>query len=244
MTIWKNGFPKLLSSPCPPLLLKAMPMAHPPGAEFLCQEILRQICQSDHRGRHRAQSAPGSSEGFRRSRCRSRRLLIGPGRWRSLIRRRWKPLVKQGNRMTILAESFSMLESAWMGWSASNSRNCETEVSSEMASAAQASLELRGGEMHGFSRADILGRYRRYRDLRRDIQTAALESIPHSSFLAHARRIGLSDGKVLFTDDTVELSLAFDLAVYTASAGRTRAIDRCARRRLPASKPDEALVLE
>jgi hypothetical protein len=112
-----------------------------------------------------------------------------------------------------------------------------------MAPAAQASLELRGGEMHGFSRADILGRYRRYRNLRMDIQTAALESIPHSSFLAHARRIGLSDGKVLFTDDTVELSLAFDLAVYTASAGRTRAIDRCARR-LPASNPDEALVLE
>jgi hypothetical protein len=111
-----------------------------------------------------------------------------------------------------------------------------------MAHAAQASLE-RGGEMHAFSRADILSRYRRYRDLRMEIQTAALENIPHSSFLAHAKRIGLSDGKVLFTDDTVELSLAFDLAVYTASAGRTRAIDRCVRRRA-APKPDEALVLE
>ncbi len=76
--------------------------------------------------------------------------------------------------------------------------------------------------MHALSRAAILSRYRRYRDLRMDIQTAALESIPHSSFLAHAKRIGLSDGKVLFTDDIVELSLAFDLAVYTASAGRTR----------------------
>jgi hypothetical protein len=111
-----------------------------------------------------------------------------------------------------------------------------------MAHAAQASLE-RGGEMHAFSRADILSRYRRYRDLRMEIQTAALENIPHSSFLAHAKRIGLSDGKVLFTDDIVELSLAFDLAVYTASAGRTRAIDRCVRRRA-APKPDEALVLE
>jgi hypothetical protein len=112
-----------------------------------------------------------------------------------------------------------------------------------MAPAAQALLDLRAGEMHGFSRADILGRYRRYRDLRKDIQTAALENIPHSSFLAHAKRIGLSDGKFLFTNDTVELSLAFDLAVYTAGAGRTRAIDRCARRRLPVAKPDEALVL-
>ena len=59
--------------------------------------------------------------------------------------------------------------------------------------------------MHALSRAAILSRYRRYRDLRTDIQTAALESIPHSSFLAHAKRIGLSDGKVLFTDDIVAL---------------------------------------
>src|SRR2546430_6645944 len=109
---------------------------------------------------------------------------------------------------------------------------------------AQASLQLRGGEMHALSRAAILSRYRRYRDLRMDIQTAALESIPHSSFLAHAKRIGLSDGKVLFTDDIVELSLAFDLAVYTASAGRERAIDRCARRRPETSGPDETLVLQ
>ncbi len=85
--------------------------------------------------------------------------------------------------------------------------------------------------MHAFSRAGILSRYRRYRDLRMEIQTSALENIPHSSLLAHAKRVGLSDGKVLFTDDAVELSLAFDLAVYTASAGRTRA-------------PDEALVLQ
>jgi hypothetical protein len=113
-----------------------------------------------------------------------------------------------------------------------------------MAPASQASLQLRGGEMHAPSRAAILSRYRRYRELRMDIQTAALENIPHSTFLAHAKRIGLSDGKVLFTDDIVELSLAFDLAVYTASAGRTRAIDRYARRRLPVSKADEALVLE
>ena len=90
-----------------------------------------------------------------------------------------------------------------------------------MAHASQASLELRGGEMHAFSRAGILSRYRRYRDLRMEIQTSALENIPHSRFLAHAKRVGLSDGKFLFTDDVVELSLAFDLALYTASAGRS-----------------------
>jgi len=113
-----------------------------------------------------------------------------------------------------------------------------------MASALQASMELHGGETHAFSRADILSRYRSYRDIRKDIQTSALENIPYSSFLAHAKRIGLSDGKVLFTDNQVELTLAFDLALYTAKAGRTRAIDRCARRRLGTSGPDEALVLK
>src|SRR5260370_21889571 len=113
-----------------------------------------------------------------------------------------------------------------------------------MGRALQASLELHGGEMHAFRRSAILSRYRRYSDLRKDIQTAALENVSPSSFLGHAKRIGLSEGKFLFTDDTVELTLAYDLAVYTAPAGRTRAIDRCARKRLPVSQPDEALVLQ
>src|SRR3981081_3622287 len=110
--------------------------------------------------------------------------------------------------------------------------------------ASQASMEFHGGGMHVVSRAGILNRYRRYSDLRKDIQTTALENIPASKLLAHAKRIGLSDGKVLFTDDAVELTLVFDLALYTAQAGRTRAIDRCARKRLKVSKPDEALVLQ
>ena len=105
-------------------------------------------------------------------------------------------------------------------------------------------MELRDGEMHVLSRAGILGRYRRYRDIRKDIQTSALENIPQSTFLAYAKRIGLSDGKVLFTDNDTELTLAFDLALYTSKMGRTRAIDRCARSRLTGSSPDEALVLQ
>lgn len=104
-------------------------------------------------------------------------------------------------------------------------------------------MELHGGEMHALSRAGILGRYRRYRDIRTDIQTSALRDISHSRFLSHAKRIGLSDGKVLFTDNQVELTLAFDLALYTAKIGRTPAIDLSARRRMTVATPDEALVL-
>jgi hypothetical protein len=113
-----------------------------------------------------------------------------------------------------------------------------------MAQALQTSMDLHGGEMHASSRVAILGRYRRYSDFRKDIQSAALGNVSESSFLAYAKRIGLSDGKVIFADDDMELTLVFDLALYAAQAGRTRAIDRCARRRLKASEPDEALVMQ
>jgi hypothetical protein len=113
-----------------------------------------------------------------------------------------------------------------------------------MAQALQVSMDLHGGEMHASSRVAILGRYRRYSDLRKDIQSAALENVSESSFLAHAKRIGLSDGRVVFADDDSEVALVYDLALYTAQPGRTRAIDRCARKRLTAAQPDEALVLQ
>ena len=64
-----------------------------------------------------------------------------------------------------------------------------------------------------------------------------------SNFLAHAKRIGLGDGKRLFTDDHIELTLVYDLAVYTAKRGQTRAIDRYARLLSHAAESDEALVL-
>jgi hypothetical protein len=112
-----------------------------------------------------------------------------------------------------------------------------------MAQSLQLAMDFGGGEANPLSRASILGRYRRYSAIRKDVQSAALESVAASRLLAHAKRIGLSDGKVLFADDDVELSLVFDLAVYTSESGRTRAIDRCARKRAPIAGPEEALVL-
>ena len=105
-------------------------------------------------------------------------------------------------------------------------------------------MELHGGEMHASSRVAILGRYRRYGDLRKEIQSAALGNMSESSFLAHAKRIGLSDGRVIFADNNSEVALVYDLALYTAQPGRTRAIERCARKRLKAAQSDEALVLQ
>src|SRR6266568_3177627 len=112
-----------------------------------------------------------------------------------------------------------------------------------MAPALQTAMNFGSGEMQALSRTDLLNRYRRYSAIRRDIQTAALASVATSRLLAHAKRIGLSDGKVLVTDDDVELTLVYDLAVYTSEPGRTRAIDRYARKRALVSDPDEALVL-
>jgi hypothetical protein len=117
------------------------------------------------------------------------------------------------------------------------------EGGANMAPALQVAMDFGGGEGNALSRAGILSRYRRYSAIRKDVQSAALESVAASRLLAHAKRIGLSDGKVLFADDDVELSLVFDLAVYTSEPGRTRAIDRCARKRAPVAGPDEALVL-
>ena len=106
-----------------------------------------------------------------------------------------------------------------------------------------AKRELHSSAMHVLSRDDVLGRYRRYRGLRTDIQTATLKNVSRSNFLAHAKRIGLGDGKGLFTDDHIELTLVYDLAVYTAKARQTRAIDRYARLHSHAAESDEALVL-
>lgn len=94
------------------------------------------------------------------------------------------------------------------------------------------------------SRGDIVARYRRWRGLRKDNQSAALGHVSRSALLGHAKRIGLSGGKVFTTDSDAELTLAYDLAVYTARAGRPRAIDRCARSRRNGQDPDEALLLE
>jgi hypothetical protein len=62
--------------------------------------------------------------------------------------------------------------------------------------------------------------------------------------LRHARSIGVADGKTLVVDSAEELNLVFDLAIYTAPADRSRAIDRYARSARFAPGSDEAVMLE
>src|SRR3982750_2523096 len=78
-------------------------------------------------------------------------------------------------------------------------------------------------------REEILTRYRRLREISTRHHSDALRFIPRSTLLEQARRLGLTAGKMLVADSLDELTLAFDLCLYTAAPGRSRGIDRYAR---------------
>lgn len=79
------------------------------------------------------------------------------------------------------------------------------------------------------TRKDLLKRYRAYRQICTALQTAALGHVSAEGLQTVFRQLGLLDGKVLVTDHEEDLVLGFDLALYTARPGRSRAIDRFAR---------------
>ena len=93
--------------------------------------------------------------------------------------------------------------------------------------------------MTAMSREEVLTRYRRLREISKRHQTEAVRYVPHSALLDQARRIGLAVGKTL----VAELTLAFDLALYTAPPGRSRGIERYARSAaVPAGSDDEVVL--
>lgn len=94
------------------------------------------------------------------------------------------------------------------------------------------------------SRSEVLARYRHLREISKEHHHKAMKFLSSSTILQHARRLGLAHGKVLILDSVDEMTLVFDLAIHTAPVGRSRAIDRYARNRPPASGSDEALVLD
>jgi len=94
------------------------------------------------------------------------------------------------------------------------------------------------------SRDAVLARYRHLREISRRHHSDALKFLSKDAIVHHARRLGLADGNTLILDSMDELTLAFDLAIYTAPGGRSRVIDRYARSARFAPGSDEALVLE
>ena len=94
------------------------------------------------------------------------------------------------------------------------------------------------------SRAEVLARYRHFREISKQHHSAALDFLSKDAIISQARRLGLAQGKTLVLDSMDDLNLAFDLAIHTAPKDRSRAIDRYARAARLAPETDEALVLE
>jgi hypothetical protein len=94
------------------------------------------------------------------------------------------------------------------------------------------------------TRREILRRYRHLRAIVTRHHSAALKFQAPAAILEQAKHIGLAAGHTLITDNEQELTVLFDLVIYNAKQGRSRAIDRYAKTaQLPAGS-DEALMLE
>jgi hypothetical protein len=100
-----------------------------------------------------------------------------------------------------------------------------------------------GGDMPS-TRDGFLAEYLRLREISKRLHQEVLKSISGDSLLKHARRLGLARGKTLTLDDMDEMYYVYDLAIYTAPADRSRAIDRYAKSARFDPQSDERLVLD
>jgi hypothetical protein len=94
------------------------------------------------------------------------------------------------------------------------------------------------------SRAELLARYRRFREISKQHHAAVMKLLATDAVISQARRLGLAHGKTLVLDSMDDMNLVFDLLIYTAPKDRSRAIDRYARSAQLAPESDAALVLE
>ena len=94
----------------------------------------------------------------------------------------------------------------------------------------------------GDQATEIEALYRRCVPLRQRFQDAALRSVPTPKVVEQAGRLGLPVTQELAQVSEGDLAFAFDLSVYTAPPGRSRAIDRMARQQR-AAQGEAGLVL-
>lgn len=94
------------------------------------------------------------------------------------------------------------------------------------------------------TRDAILSRYLRLREISKRLHEEVLNCISGDRLLDHARRIGLAQGKTLLLEDMDEMYYVYDLAIYTAPADRSRAIDRYAKSAKFDAQSDERLILD
>jgi hypothetical protein len=79
------------------------------------------------------------------------------------------------------------------------------------------------------NRDDVLRRYRHLRAIGTHHHGAALNHVARPAIMEYAKRLGLKVGRTLIADSEEDVTLVFDLAIYTARGGRSRAIDRYAK---------------
>lgn len=79
------------------------------------------------------------------------------------------------------------------------------------------------------TRDQILQRYRHLRAISTGHHSGALKFLSRQALLEHAKRLGLATGQTLVAESEAEMTLVFDLALYTAKERRSRALDRYAR---------------
>ncbi len=94
------------------------------------------------------------------------------------------------------------------------------------------------------SRGEVLARYRHLREISKRHHSEVMDFLSRDAVFHHARRLGLTVGRTLVLDSMDVMTLAFDLAIHTAPADRSRAIDRYARSARLTPESDEAIVLE
>ncbi len=113
-----------------------------------------------------------------------------------------------------------------------------------MATAARRADHRLENEVFPPSRDEVLARYRHLREIGKRHHSAVLDYLATDSILQQASRLGLASGRTIMAESEDELTFAFDLAIHTATAGRSRAIDRYARSTALPADSDERIMLE
>ena len=94
------------------------------------------------------------------------------------------------------------------------------------------------------TRDEILQRYRHLRMISIGHHSGALKFLSRQALLEHAKRLGLAAQGILVAESEAEMTLVFDLALYTAKERRSRALDRYARATPLPPGSDAARMLE
>lgn len=94
------------------------------------------------------------------------------------------------------------------------------------------------------NRGEVLAYYRRLREINKRLHSDILKLLSQDALLQSGRRLGLAQGKTFILDSMDDITLAFDMAIYTSPSGRSRAIDRYARSTNLAPGSDEKLMLD